>query len=82
MRDTVLEACRHLHGSKYDLRAVTVMPDHVHLLLCPLPLDASSAQTIAEKGFRDLSEILHSIKSYTANQLQKKWGWNRASVAA
>ncbi len=75
MRDCVLEACHHSHGSKYDLRAVTVMPDHVHLLVWPLPLDASSPQTVAQRGFHALSEVLHGIKSYTANQIQKKWQW-------
>jgi len=50
------------------------MPDHVHLLLWPHPLESASP----EKGFADLSEILHSFKSYTANQIQRRWNWQGA----
>jgi alanyl-tRNA synthetase len=71
MRDLVLDACRHGHGAKYHLYAVTVMPDHVHLLLWPRPVDDASPQ----KGFVDLSQIMHGIKSYTANQIQRRFGW-------
>jgi len=77
-RDLVLQSCRHWHGQKYHLYAVTVMPDHVHLLVWPKPIDPTSQKTIAEKGFHDLSEILHSIKSYTANQIQRRFGWEGA----
>jgi alanine--tRNA ligase len=75
MCDIVLSACRHRHDQKYHLYAITVMPDHIHLLLWPKPIDPTSQQTISEKGFHDLSEILHSIKSFTANQIQRRCGW-------
>jgi len=39
------------------------MPDHVHLILQPLEKTKNS--------FCSLSEILHSIKSYSANQINK-----------
>ena len=39
------------------------MVDHVHLLIKPLPK--------SEKEFWSLSSILHSIKSYSANQIPK-----------
>jgi REP element-mobilizing transposase RayT len=45
-------------SEKYRLTAWVVMPNHVHLLLTPL-----ENQT--------LTEILHSIKSYTAHQANK-----------
>ncbi len=78
IRDLVLESCRHWHNQKYHLYAATVMPDHVHLLVWPKPIDPTSPKTISEKGFHDLSEILHSIKSYTANQIQRRFGWEGA----
>src|ERR1043166_4187672 len=70
MRDIVLRACRHWHGEKYHLYAVTVMPDHVHLLLWPRPVDGATPR----RGFVDLSEIMHSVKSYTAHEIQARFG--------
>jgi len=46
------------HAKKYDLDSWVIMPNHVHVLLTPLP------------GFH-LDEIEHSIKSYTANESNK-----------
>ena len=45
-------------GEKYKLIAWVIMPNHVHLLLRPI------------EGF-ELSEIMHSIKSFTANKANK-----------
>ena len=73
-RDLVLQACRYGHGEKYHLYAVTVMPDHVHLLLWPRPVNPA----VPAEGFVELSDILHGIKSYTANQLQRRHGWQGA----
>jgi REP element-mobilizing transposase RayT len=39
------------------------MPDHVHLLIQPLPK--------TDRAFWSLTEILHSIKSYTAKEIPK-----------
>ena len=46
------------NGSKYNLVSWIVMPNHIHVLLKPL------------EGI-ELSEITHSIKSYTAHQANK-----------
>ncbi len=35
-RDAILQHCLRDHGKRYELHAVVVMPDHVHLLLTPL----------------------------------------------
>ena len=43
---------------KYNLIAWVIMPNHVHLLLRP-------------KADFDVSEIMHSIKSFTANKANK-----------
>ena len=36
-RTKTLEACHHWHGNKIKCYAACVMPDHVHLLIQPLP---------------------------------------------
>ncbi|MGB9629297.1 MAG: REP-associated tyrosine transposase, partial [Thermodesulfobacteriota bacterium] len=62
-RKLVLEACLYFDNKKYHLWAAVVMPDHVHLLLTPME---------QKKGeWYSLSEILHSIKSFTAKKINK-----------
>ena len=56
---------------KYQLYACVVMPDHVHLIIQPLKK--------AEGAVYSIAEILHSIKSYSANQINKLLG-RRGSV--
>jgi len=60
-RDIVAAALHHFDGQRYRLRAYVVMNDHVHVLVEP------------KEGF-ELTNILHSWKSFTANQLQRKCG--------
>ncbi len=67
----VAAALEHFHGSRVLTGDYVVMPNHVHVLLTPL--DAI-----------ELEDTLHSIKSYTANQINqmlKKSGplWQRES---
>lgn len=53
--DMVADALRHFHGEQYLLDDWVVMPNHVHVILWPMP------------GFT-LSEILKSRKRHTARQ--------------
>jgi putative transposase len=72
-KDIILNSCLFWHKKKYLLHAVVVMPEHIHLLLQPLPLD----QQDESKGFCNLSEIMHSIKGFSAhkiNELHKRKG--------
>ncbi len=62
-RDSVLAACTYWHGQKMNLHIAVVMPDHVHLLLTPYLLSSGTAVS--------LTEIIHSIKSYSANDINK-----------
>jgi len=48
-------------GKKYQLVAWVIMPNHVHLLLLP-------------RWETDLAEIMHSIKSFTAHEINKLLG--------
>ena len=70
-RTIVLNAFRHFHGSRYDLIAACVMPDHVHALLRPAP---KANDDEGNPIFWSLSELLQSIKSYTAHQINKAHG--------
>ena len=54
-------ALQHFAGLRYQLGAYVVMPNHVHVLVTPL-------------GEHDLSDILHSWKSFTAHQINRAVG--------
>lgn len=80
-RDSVLAAVTHFHGTRYELYAACIMPDHVHLLLEPFVKDRLENGNLV---FHSLTEITHSIKSFTAhqiNQLENSKGavWERES---
>ena len=64
-RSLVLETCVSGNRKKYDLHAVVVMPDHVHLLLTPL---------CDNDGEISLPEILQEIKSVSAHKVNKYLG--------
>jgi len=63
-RSIVLECCRHDDGSKIDLQASVVMPDHVHLIFTPL-VDQ------AEMEVCSLGKIMHSIKGASAHKVNQ-----------
>ena len=69
----MLSACRHWDGNRIELFAVVVMPDHVHLLLQPRPIEEDDHH-LYPKGFFDLGEVVHSIKSYSAHEINKLCG--------
>ncbi len=60
-RDMALAAIRHWDGERIALDAAVVMPDHVHSIF--RITDGSS-----------LGDILHSIKSFSANRINKRLG--------
>jgi threonyl-tRNA synthetase/REP element-mobilizing transposase RayT len=67
-RTVVLDALRHFHGKRYELFAAVVMPNHVHALFQPWPKDQD------EKGdtvFWSLADLMHSIKSFSAKEINK-----------
>jgi primosomal protein N' len=74
-----LDACHHWHAKKIKCFIACVMPDHVHMLIQPLPI-----QERGKEGVHSLAEILHSIKSFSAhaaNKLMKRNGplWQEES---
>jgi putative transposase len=64
-RSLVIDVVKHFVGIRYRLLAYVVMDDHVHVLTAP-------QEEIS------LHSIIHSWKSYSANQLQRNFG--RAGV--
>ncbi|GIV02400.1 MAG: hypothetical protein KatS3mg082_3032 [Nitrospiraceae bacterium] len=70
--ELVANALRHFNGTRYRLHGFVIMPNHVHVLVTP-------------QGDHTLSSILHSWKSYTANEANKLLGrkgrdfWQRES---
>ena len=65
-RTIVLNAFRHFHGSRYDLIAVCVMPDHVHAIIRPHPKKDNAE---GDPIFWSLSELMQSLKSFTAHEI-------------
>jgi primosomal protein N' (replication factor Y) len=65
-RAKTLEACHFWHGKRIKCLAACIMPDHVHLLVQPLPV-----QEAGKKGVHSLTELLHSIKSFSAHEVNK-----------
>ena len=58
----IIAGAIHFYDTKlYLLHAYCLMPNHLHILLQPLPKSGT--------GFNKISEISRKIKSYTANQL-------------
>jgi RecG-like helicase/REP element-mobilizing transposase RayT len=67
-RDIVFESIRRWKDHRYGLYAACVMPDHTHLLIEPM------VEREEDQGgalFFSLSKILHTIKSFTANRINK-----------
>jgi|ERR1051326_7964958 len=80
-RTIVLNAWRHFHNVRYELFAACIMPDHVHALFQPWPKNTAPNEKTA---FWSLSELMHSLKSFTARQTNRAEGktgtlWERES---
>lgn len=62
-RQVVLNTCQFFNNQRYQIFALVVMPDHVHMLIQPW--------LRSENEFWSLSSIMNSIKSYSAKQISK-----------
>ncbi len=58
VRQILVHALNHFEGVRYHLHEWVVMPNHVHVVVTPI-------------GEHELSNILHSWKSFTANAIHK-----------
>jgi threonyl-tRNA synthetase/REP element-mobilizing transposase RayT len=72
-RDVVLKSVLFGHERRqYELFAVCVMPDHVHMLFEP---QIKAEDAAGNSVFYSLTEILQGIKSSTAHRINKTFGW-------
>ena len=67
-RSITLNAIMHFDQKRYDLFAACVMPDHVHILFQPWPKPAAKEDELL---FWSLAELMHSIKSFTATEINR-----------
>jgi RecG-like helicase/REP element-mobilizing transposase RayT len=70
-RTIVLNAWRRFHNRRYELFAICVMPDHVHALFQPWPKKETSHEEIT---FWSLTELMRSLKSLTAREINRAEG--------
>jgi len=70
-RTITRDAIQHFDGERYQLFAVCVMPDHWHALLQPKP---RSFDANGDAVFWELGELMHSIKSFAAKEINKAEG--------
>ena len=67
-RQITLDAILHFHGSRYILFAAVIMPDHFHILIEPQPKEYDAE---GQPIFWELGSLMHSIKSFTAKEINK-----------
>jgi alanyl-tRNA synthetase/REP element-mobilizing transposase RayT len=67
-RTIALNAIIHFDQRRYDLLATCIMPDHVHILFRPWP---KADNPTGNPVFWSLSELMHSIKSFAAREINK-----------
>ena len=81
--DIIAEALHHRDGKLYRLDAFTIMANHVHTVVKPLPkrefgrsfFDAKTdARTADDIEYHSLAAIMHSLKGYTAFKANKLLG--------
>jgi REP element-mobilizing transposase RayT len=65
-RQIAMDALQFFAGQRLDFIAAVVMPDHVHALIRP--------REKAPGIYWDLAELMHSIKSYSANRINEAEG--------
>ncbi len=61
LANMVADAFRHFDGERYELVSFVVMPNHVHVLFCPL-------------GSHPIPKIVKSWKWFTARKINRKIG--------
>jgi REP element-mobilizing transposase RayT len=58
IRSIVSDTLAHMNSERYNLHTYVIMPNHIHLLLTPITP-------------HKLEDIIHSLKSFTANKINK-----------
>jgi REP element-mobilizing transposase RayT len=63
-KNIIFDAILFHNNKKYKLYASVIMNDHVHLILQPIEK--------IKDAFYSIGEIMHSIKSYSANKINRQ----------
>ncbi len=63
-RRIAFEACRRFHRDRYIIYALVVMPDHVHMLIRPLPS--------GDDVFWHLGKLLGGMKGFSAREINAR----------
>ena len=66
--DIVVQSLHFLDGRKYELLAYCIMPNHVHAVFMPLPVEEDS------DAYHSLASIMQSLKGYTAREANRILG--------
>ncbi|CAM2065378.1 Y1-Tnp domain-containing protein [Sulfidibacter corallicola] len=67
----VVDCLHYRHGKVYSLDCFCIMPNHLHLIFCPLKSGSGLSSKVSSPS---LPGIMHSLKSYTAHQANKILG--------
>ncbi len=70
-RQLVLDACLFFNLKRYEVFAIVVMHDHVHLLIKPWEKTETDRRDAYPTEYWSISSIMHSIKSCTSKQIPK-----------
>ncbi len=62
-KDIVSRSLKYLDGKKYHLFSYVIMSNHVHIIIQPIKK--------TDDSFFSLSEIMHSIKGFTAQKINR-----------
>ncbi len=65
-RTTILQSLLHWDQVKWTVHAAVVMPNHIHIIAQPL--------TLSDGGAVNLSEIIRSVKTYSARTINAQRG--------
>ena len=66
--DIVAQSLHYLDGRKYELLAYCIMPNHVHAVFTPLPVEENGDE------YYSLASIMQSLKGYTAREANRVLG--------
>ena len=69
-RTIVLDAWRHFHNSRYEMFALCVLPDHLHVIFQPWPKKDEN-EVDGPPIFWSLTELFRSLKAFTAREINK-----------
>ncbi len=68
LRMIVMSSCLHDREKKYRLATAVVMPDHVHLVLCPIVVNGQAVP------LRRITQAIKGASAHAINHSLNRWG--------